>query len=157
MLTISGFQIQTTPDGERFLVSALSPNEAAISPETIPPEGKVTIVSRNGNFRWEGAPDQAVHILRSLNASTISLPHFCQYDGRLVLVIGGRQIDPIENNTAWWIGLAADAVGLSSEKVRQQFFKALEEKPWQTRQQGKRKNGNGRHTAVEKTVEKAVA
>jgi len=156
MLTISGFQIQTTPDGERFLVSALSPNEAAISSETIPPEGKVTIVSRNGNFRWEGAPDQAVHILRSLNASTISLPYFCQDDGRLVLAIGGRRIDPITNNTAWWIGLAADAVGLSSEEVRQQFFEALKNKPWQTRQQGKRKNGNGRPPA-EETVEEAVS
>jgi len=149
MLRISGFKVETTPEGEVYLLKAISNSVVAESPSV-----RVTILSSNG-FRWEGTADNAVDILRSLNASTIPLPYFCQAGGRLELVIGDRKIDPIANNTAWWIGLVADAVGLSSEEVRQQFFEALKNKPWQTRQQGQRKNGNGR-AAAEETVEEAV-
>ena len=149
MLRISGFKVETTPEGEVYLLKAISNSVVAESPSV-----RVTILSNNG-FRWEGTADNAVDILRSLNASTIPLPYFCQAGGRLELVIGDRKIDPIANNTAWWIGLVAEVLGLPSEEVRQQFFEALKNKPWQTRQQGKRKNGNGRPPA-EETVEEAV-
>ena len=150
MLRISGFDIKTTPEGELYLVEALSPN---VRP-TISPNGMVEIVSSRNGFSWKGKLEDAVRVLKTLHASTISLPHFrLDDDKRLVLVVKGIKIDPLKNNTGWWLSLVGENFGLPRDEVVREFRQSLQDRPWQTSKNGKQ--GNGRPPAKE-TVEEAM-
>jgi len=113
-------------------------------------KGQRVIVVGPG-LSFNGEASAAVTILEASNLSVAQKPYFdVRNDALKIILPDGRIIDPLTNRTDWVLSQVGLSLGLSAEDLRDGFYKALKERPWQ--QRNGRKNGNAKKAAEPATT-----
>jgi|DewCreStandDraft_4_1066084.scaffolds.fasta_scaffold58557_2 hypothetical protein len=107
-------------------------------------EQKVILTGPN-NVSFAGPARVAAEIVSRL--SRPSVPHFSFEGGRLFICLpNGRRFDVTRHNTPWLLTLVMKDLGCSDEQLRQvkdEFIKAIKDRPWQKRYKEYQDNENG--------------